>query len=141
MKIVIDSNILFTYFWKDSYLRKILKEKLVVFFIPNYSLYELEKYLPTLRIKAKLSEKEIRTIVEFLKEITFFIPRGSYNDSMKLIKKRITTDPDDIDFIALAYKLKLPLWSNDRELKNQKLIPVLNTKQIIELADEFANDK
>ena len=45
-------------------------------------------------------------------------------------------DKDDVDFIALALKLNLPIWSNDKDLKKQTLAKVYTTKEVISLLDQ-----
>lgn len=42
-------------------------------------------------------------------------------------------DKDDVDFVALALKLNLPLWSNDSRLKEQSLVKVLSTRELVEI--------
>jgi predicted nucleic acid-binding protein len=45
-------------------------------------------------------------------------------------------DPDDIDFTALALKLDCPLWSNDKELKQQTVVKVFSTSELISFLPE-----
>ena len=39
--------------------------------------------------------------------------------------------PNDIDFLALALKLKLPVWSNDSHLKKQSKVIVYSTSELL----------
>lgn len=41
-------------------------------------------------------------------------------------------DPDDKMYFALALKLNIPIWSNDKELKKQKRVKVYTTEELIE---------
>ena len=45
----------------------------------------------------------------------------------------ISPDPNDTQYFALALKLNCPIWSNDKKLKEQSEIKVLNTSELIEL--------
>jgi len=45
----------------------------------------------------------------------------------------LISDPDDIDFLALALLTNAAIWSNDSHLKKQSLVPVFTTDDIIKL--------
>ena len=59
-----------------------------------------------------------------------FIPYEEFRDFMKKAAD-ITPDPKDTVYIALALKLKCRLWSNDKALKNQDLVSVYSTTELI----------
>ncbi len=54
-------------------------------------------------------------------------------DTWQYVQKAIEISPDrkDADYIALALKLKCPLWSNDKKLKDQEEVRVYSTKELI----------
>ncbi|HIH22695.1 TPA: hypothetical protein HA238_03135 [Candidatus Micrarchaeota archaeon] len=59
------------------------------------------------------------------------IPKDEYQEMMAFAEK-ITPDPKDVPYIALALKLKIPIWSNDRDLKEkQDEVKVYNTKDLL----------
>ena len=66
--------------------------------------------------------------------IVEFIPLEEYSSFMK--EALAIPDPDDIDFTALALKLDCPLWSNDKELKQQTVVKVFSTSELISLLSE-----
>ncbi|MBS3095717.1 hypothetical protein J4231_03480, partial [Candidatus Woesearchaeota archaeon] len=56
---------------------------------------------------------------------------------------KISPDPNDLDFFALALKLDLPIWSNDNLLKKQNTLNVFSTLDLLkktEFADIFFPD-
>lgn len=57
------------------------------------------------------------------------------NSFLSLLK--ISPDPDDADFIALALKAGFPLWSNDRRLKGIEEITVLNTEDVVNFVNRY----
>ncbi len=57
-----------------------------------------------------------------LSEIKEFIEEGSI----------VSPDPDDSEHFALALKLNCPIWSEDKLLKQQDKIEILNTKELLE---------
>lgn len=50
-------------------------------------------------------------------------------------QKKISPDPDDIDFFALSFSLNCNLWSNDADLKKQSSLELWSTKDLIEKLD------
>jgi predicted nucleic acid-binding protein len=42
-------------------------------------------------------------------------------------------DPKDIDYVALAYKLNCPLWTNDKNLKKLNSIKVFSTEDLLKI--------
>ena len=68
--------------------------------------------------------------------IVEFIPLEEYSSFMK--EALAIPDPDDIDFTALALKLDCPLWSNDKELKQQTVVKVFSTSDLISFLSETA---
>jgi len=79
--------------------------------------------------------KTSREFLTLLRKYVTFINYESYSDFLD-IAIRITPDPKDVDFVALALKLNAILWSNDRELKKIPVLEVLNTREIIEMFPE-----
>ena len=68
--------------------------------------------------------KQIPQIKLFpIEEFLLFLPRA----------KEICPDRDDVAYFALALKLRCPLWSNDKKLKEQSTVAVLSTKEFLKL--------
>lgn len=141
MNIIVDSNILFTFFWKDSAFSILLKRKELKLFAPKYALEEIKKYEDEIVKKTKLSKEEFKIkMLELLNYINF-INIEDYKCEFKNIKilaktfhgEEYTELLNDIDFLALAIKINAPLWTHDKLLKKQDKIKVLTTKEIIEL--------
>ncbi|MBI2136693.1 hypothetical protein HYU06_06500 [Candidatus Woesearchaeota archaeon] len=134
MKLVVDSNVLFTFFWKNSVARELFLKQDLELFAPEFALQEINKYHDEIMRKAKLSphefnkqKHELSIYIEFIsiEEYSLFFMQAS----------EITPDRDDVDFVALSLMLSCPIWSNDIVLKNQKHFKVLTTKEVIETFD------
>ncbi|MBI2043295.1 hypothetical protein HYT25_02820 [Candidatus Pacearchaeota archaeon] len=131
MKFVVDTNVLFTFFWDNSFTRGILLDQDFEFFAPEYALEEINDKTNEIIRKTGISHdkfKELRTDLAICVE---FIPTGEYSDFLQKVSD--IPDKNDADFVALALKLKLPLWSNDKQLKKQSLVKVYSTKEILKL--------
>jgi len=70
----------------------------------------------------KFAEKGLIDMTE--KEIEPFIEKA----------EKISPDPKDVPYLALALKLRCNLWSNDRDLKEkQNTIQVYSTEELIKM--------
>jgi len=130
MRLVTDSNILFTFFWKNSYTRKLFINQDLELISPEFSLEEIKKYSEEIIRRAKISKKEFKDIRRELALMVEFIPLEEYSEYLKKASE-ISYDKDDVDFIALALKLKCPIWSNDKEFKKQNKIKVYSTLEVL----------
>ncbi len=141
MNLVIDANVLFTFFWKDSVLRNILLKSDIKLFSPEYSLEEIDKYSSYIMKKANLSKEDFKKIREEMVLFIEFIPLKEYQSFFKEFESTLKNLSEndkleflkDIDYLVLALKLRYPLWSNDGLLKNQSIVIVFTTKEVIEL--------
>lgn len=140
MRIVVDSNILFSFFWKDSTFSELCERKELQLISSEYALEEIKNYKEEIMKKAKISNEEFnKRRLELVGRIDF-IPLGDYMSEFNNIKKLAEKFKDkhdeilqDIDFLALALKLGLPLWTHDKLLKEQDKIKILTTKDIIDI--------
>ena len=132
MNFVVDTNILFSFFWEKSLTRKLLVTSDFSLISPEIALEEIKKYSEELCSKLKISRNKFKEQLKKLKEIVKFINREEYSEFLKEAEK-IAPDKDDAEFFALCLKYSCFLWSNDLLLKNQKKIKVLSTEEIIEI--------
>ena len=132
MRIVADTNILFSFFWKSSLTRRLILSSKFEIISPEIALNELEKYKELIVNKAKITKDNFNNLLKELKNKIEFIQKDSY---ISFIKEAINISPDkaDTEFFALCIKNRCMLWSNDSLLKNQNKIKVLSTRDIIEI--------
>ena len=135
--IVIDTNVLFSFFKKESTTRKfILCISLdTPLYAPEYLLEELRRYSNLIMGKAHLTRESFERVLSLIKKYVTFIDYDSYAEFVDIAIK-ITPDSKDVDFVALALKMNAVLWSNDKALKSVPYLTVLNTREIIELFPE-----
>lgn len=130
MRLVADTNILFTYFWKDSFTKKNFVKENLDLFSPEFALEEIKFYTNEIMQKTNISKEEFNKLREELAIIVKFIPVEEYSKFLKEALK-LSVDENDVDFIALALKLNCPIWSKDYHLKQQNKIRVFTTKELI----------
>ena len=130
MELVVDTNILYTYFWERSLARRFLMKMDLELFSPEFALEEINSNESDILKKTGLSKKEFDDARSNLAIAVEFIPLGEYKKFLKPALK-FSPDPNDVDFLALAMKLKLPLWSNDSLLKKQIKVRIFSTLDLL----------
>ena len=134
MKLVVDTNILYTFFWKDSFARRFLMRMSLELYSPEFALEEINAHESDILKKTGISKEEFKNLKRDLAIAVEFVPLEEYEEQLKSALK-FSPDSDDVDFLALAIKLKLPLWSNERPLKKQGKVEVLSTSDLLHKPD------
>ncbi|MBD3193926.1 MAG: hypothetical protein GF317_02650 [Candidatus Lokiarchaeota archaeon] len=107
MKLIIDSNIIFSELMKKSITREILLSPNFTFYIPDFYNIELEKYKSAILEKFGGTEKELDELVKIIHEKIIVVVEEEYFDEMNRAEKIIgKIDPKDIPFIALALSIE-----------------------------------
>jgi predicted nucleic acid-binding protein len=143
MRLVVDTNILFTYFWEKTFCRDILDHEDIDFFSPILAIKEIDKHKEIIMGKAHISLMEFVAMrKDMAGQITFIDKRDceKYYKNVKAHLRELGEDDKekimkDLDFLATAEMICCPLWSNDKLLKKQDEIIVLNTEELITLLD------
>ena len=132
MDLVLDANILFAVLIKDSLSAELLFHEDLHLFAPEFLLEEFYKHKQEILNKTKRTERHFEEIFNVLKEIITLTPQEEFQEKINETKK-ISPDQNDVAYIALALKLKIPIWSNDKDLKKQNKILIYTTQEIKEI--------
>src|SRR3989338_4248461 len=132
MNFIIDANIIFSAIIKEGTNAKLLFEKNIQLYSPDFFSEEYLKYINYLQEKTKRTREELIQILHILQDIIVIIPEEEYED---YIEKAKTISPDNGDsiYFALAMKLKCPIWSNDKKLKEQDEVSIISTTELMQL--------
>lgn len=131
MKLVINTNILFSFFNKKSTAREYATLPSFELYAPYFALEEINDHRSEIMEKFSLSKTQFSLIIKLLQTVINFIPMNDYEAFLPTAGK-ISPDPNDVDFFALSLKLQCMLWSNDALLKKQSHIKVISTKDVVE---------
>ena len=131
MKIVVDTNILFSFFWKESITRKLIINLRDNLLSSEKAKEELIKYSKEICKKIKISLEEFNELLKELEDNVDFIEKKEYAEVIKNVSNP-NLDEEDFEFLALAYKNKCALWTNDSALKNQQIVKIITTKDLLE---------
>ncbi len=130
MRLVVDANVLFSFFKKYSFTRRfILSHPEIELFTPLYVFDELEEHKEEIKSKARIGDIVLEVSKEELREYVTVVPLDDFKDFWEEVKQ-ISPDPDDVEYLALS--LGCAIWSNDRDLKEtQSVVKVFSTSDLI----------
>lgn len=129
MDLVVDANILFAALIKNSFSYNLLFSDKFHLFTSEYIFTELEKHKEEILEKTERTTEEFFRLLEILKRKIILVPLEELTEYVDEAEK-LTPDPDDMVYFALALKLNCAIWSNDKKLKEQTKIKVYNTKEL-----------
>lgn len=98
----------------------------------QHTLFEVEKYLPV--VAKRIGRAELDLWREFqLLPIIAVQPR-EYDSELKRATELIgQRDPKDVHVLALALRLGLPIWTEDRDFEGLPHVSVHNTSDLLTL--------
>lgn len=134
MLLVADANVLFSFFNSKSKAREIVLLEDLKLFSPEFLLKEIEKHKEEIKKKFGLNEKQFSLTLELLKITVELVPLKEFKEFIENAK-RISPDPDDVQYFALALKLDIGIWSNDKALKKQSAVEVQSTAEVLKLME------
>jgi len=129
MFVVVDTNILTSFFTKGSKIRDMLLSPSLVPVSPSFALMELGTNRDWVMKRAKLNKSGFAELIRILSSVVRFVPLEEYSDKLSEARK-ISPDPDDIDFFAVALLLDAIIWSEEKKLKKQDRVEVLNISEM-----------
>jgi predicted nucleic acid-binding protein len=134
MEVIIDANIFVAALLKKGVTRKLLLNDELVLYTPEYVIEEIFDHLQEFETKSHLSRISLEELVKVLiiESKMNIIPKDELRPFIKKADE-ITPDPDDVMYFAAALKQNIGIWSNDKEMKKQKVINVYSTNDLIKL--------
>jgi predicted nucleic acid-binding protein len=131
MDLVVDANILFAALIKDSVTSELMFHEDMHLYAPEFLLKEFEKYKKLIKKRTNRSEDEFEITFDVFERRIVLVPYEEIRPFIKKAKK-ISPDPKDVAYVALALKLHIAIWSNDKKLKNeQNEVAVYSTEDLL----------
>jgi predicted nucleic acid-binding protein len=132
MELVIDTNIVFSAIVKNSVSRILLLNPNLILHAPEGLISELEEHREEIREKSRLSEKKYDELMAILLSRIELVPKESIVPFLKAALE-FSPDKDDSPFLALCLAKGIPLWSNDKPLKQQSFVKVFSTSELFNM--------
>lgn len=135
MELVVDANILLASFLKEAVTRELLLDSRLILYAPEHLLSETSRHLEksaSLRKRIRLSNDEIQQLFRLLTMNIRTISKQSYrlffNRALALAPHK-----EDAPYLAVALLYEIPIWSNDSGLKNQPVIKIYTTTDLLKI--------
>lgn len=133
MRLVADTNELFSFFNEKSKSRELSLRPKLDLFSPAFALDELGEHKSEILERFSLSNLQFSLIRRLLTVTIRFVDSVEYSGFLSRAIE-LSPDPDDVDFFALALKLDCPIWSEDRKMGHgQSHVKVISTQELVEL--------
>ena len=117
MKLAADANVLLSAVLGGRAKVVLSHPKIEGIFTTEVTLSEVEEYVILLARKRRLSLDTLLLAVAALP--VSVVERETYARTVAQARRLIgQRDPDDIEILALALHLKIPLWSNDNDFRD-----------------------
>ena len=134
MELVVDANILFSLLIASKHSKQadfFFSEELKLY-APERILVECKEHLSEISKKAGLGEKDIELLITLFSAHVELLSFAEFSAYLPEAKK-VSPDPADVEYLAVALKLRCALWSQDKQLKSQSVIKVLSTSELLKL--------
>ena len=135
IKLVVDANILFSFFRPDSE-RKHLVEGLLIsdceLVSPEFVIEELLSDKEKIKKFSGLNESEFSELFLILEDEIMVVPKSEYD---KFLSDAIKLSPHikDAPYFALALSLNSPIWSDEKAFKKQSKVKIFSTSALSKL--------
>ena len=138
MELVVDANVLLASLLKKAITRELLLDSRLTLCAPEHLLSETSRHLAksaSLRKRIFLSNEEIQRLFEILTMNIQTIPKQSY---YRFFSRALTLAPhkEDAPYLAVALSREIPIWSNDRGLKNQNVVKIYTTAELLTVLNQ-----
>ena len=133
MELVIDANILFAALIRKNITSELLLHDDFHFYAPEYLIEEFKKHRTSIKEKTDIEDHVFEDLLSVYQQRIQLIPQDEIKPFIQMAK-HISPDIDDVAYFALALKLHIPIWSNDKDLKEkQSTITVYSTRELLDL--------
>ncbi len=135
MELVVDANILIAACLRPALTRELLLNERLQLWTPEHNLRETERVLTTPECSRRLgglSQEQVESLLNHLTSRIQIIPEPEYHRYLAQAL-RLAPHTEDAPYLALALHLHIPLWSNDIGLKQQGIVPVYATHDLLKI--------
>ena len=129
-RLAADANVILSAVAGKAALRVFLAED-IEFVTTRFNVDEVREYLGLMAEKYALTEEVLESQLKLLPLKVY--SRIFYEDFIRKAESKMSgKDEDDLELLALAMKLKAPVWSNDNDFKHSG-IEVYTTAKLLKI--------
>jgi len=97
--------------------RRVFESSELIFVTTEQNIAEVQEYIPEFAARYQLPEEQLLEVLELL-PITVYSTHEYADDLLAARQLLAERDEDDVALAALALKLRIPIWSNDRDYEH-----------------------
>jgi predicted nucleic acid-binding protein len=121
VKLAADANVLLSALIGGQAVRVLRHAAIEEILTTEATLAEVQEYATQLAQKKRLPVDVVLLAAATL-PVTI-VPRSAYTSSLSEARRRIgRRDPDDVEILALALHLDVPVWSNDNDFEGSGIV-------------------
>jgi len=136
MKFVVDANVLFSFFKKESFTRNfIISHPEIRLYAPVYVFEELDEHGSEIKSKSRIGNEIFELTKQELQIYITVLELDEFKEFWEQAKQ-LSPDPDDSQYFAAALSLDCPIWSNDGKLTEQTTVKIFSTTDLAEIFGE-----
>lgn len=128
--VVADANILISLLIAKGSKQELFFSEHVTPHSPELVLFEIGKHWKRISEGSGVPEDELKLAFSGIRKQLITLPLPEIKQWLREAE-RISPDKDDTEYFALALKLNCPIWSEDKLLKKQSRVEVLNTPELL----------
>lgn len=129
--LIVDFGVIFTGLTGKGVTKFLLFSRNLRIFAPEYLFDELKEHLPRIKLLSSLSSGEVDSLISKLRGRINIVEKLKFEAFLEEAKSLIS-DPDDTEYLALSLSMgKCPIWSNDPHFKEQSLVRVFTTEELV----------
>ena len=132
VELIVDAGIIFTGLTGTGITKVLLFSKNLKLFAPEYLFDELEEHLSRIKLLSS-SSSEVDSLISKLRGHINIVEKSRFEARLDEANSLIS-DPDDTEYLALSLSMnKCSIWSNDPHFKEQSLIKIFTTEELVEV--------
>ena len=132
MQVVIDANIIMAMLIKPGKPIDLFFTEELEIFAPELLFKEVEQNAHVIGTKSGLNQEDLDGLLQALKRNITVVSEDLFIDCLDAADG-ICPDPKDVIYFALALHLKCPIWTNEKQLRNQTHIKVYLTHELMNM--------
>ena len=142
MKLIVDANVLFSFFKKDSTSRELILDPELKYnlelFAPNLILDEVRIHKNDICSKFSLNSKDFDVMFSSIELFITIVNKETFEKSFPMAKEALSENINDVPYAALSFWFKergneISVWSNDKGLKAMEKsgVRVFSTRELV----------
>ncbi|MBI2584212.1 MAG: hypothetical protein HYW25_06075 [Candidatus Aenigmarchaeota archaeon] len=143
MKLVVDANVLFSFFKKDSTTRRIILDPDFKYnlelYAPEFVMEEIGRHKDEICSMFGIATKDFDTMFMAIKLFVRIVPKNSFEAFLPKATEALSPHIKDAPYVALSLWLyseghKIRLWSNEKRLRTleEHGVSVISTSGLVE---------